>query len=95
MFGLLPYVDRAAGQVPVIQKSVTHYSRLPHAPDQPSLPEFDPLDEVPMSPKIGRAREHPGIHPQSIQKNVTRCHVKFLDSLASIRQKWSRMVWAS
>ena len=29
--------------------------------------------------EVGRALEHPGIHPQSIQINVTRCHVMFLD----------------
>jgi hypothetical protein len=67
MFGLLPYVDRAAGQVPVIHESVAHYLRPPRAPDQPPLPEFDPLDEVPMSPEINRAREHPGIPTQTIQ----------------------------
>jgi hypothetical protein len=63
MFGLLPYVDRAAGQVPVIQKSVARHSRLAHAPDQPPSPEFDLLDEVPMSAKIGRSREQPGTCP--------------------------------
>ena len=65
MFGLLPYVDRAAGQVTVVQKSLVHYYLSP-APDQPPFPEFDLLDEIPMSLKIGRAREHPGIRPQSI-----------------------------
>jgi hypothetical protein len=79
-------VDRAAGQVPVIQEFLTNSSNLPIAPDQRPSPDLDVLDEAQVSPQIGGAGEKPGINFQRIQKNVTGCHVKFLNSLTSIGQ---------